>query len=49
VQNGHAVGVTVRTDPPNGGISGCIRGQIFGMGFPSHPRLDVSTTMFKAE
>jgi hypothetical protein len=49
VQNGHAVGVTVSTKPANGGISSCIRGQIFGMGFPSHPRLDVSTTVFKGE
>ena len=49
VQNGRAVGVTVRTKPANGGIAGCVRGAVFGMSFPAHPRLDVSTTVFKAE
>jgi hypothetical protein len=48
VQNGRAVGVTVRTDPPNGGIAGCIRGQVSSMSFPSNPRLDVSNTVFQA-
>ena len=49
VQNGRAVGVTVRTKPANGGIASCISGQIRSMGFPSHPRLDITTTVFKAE
>jgi len=49
VQNGRAVGVTVRTRPVNGTVAGCVRGSIFGMSFPSHPRLDVSTTVFKSE
>ncbi|MCA9622697.1 MAG: hypothetical protein KC731_26940 [Myxococcales bacterium] len=49
VQNGAAVGVTVRTDPSSPGIASCIRSQIFGMGFPAHPRLDISTTVFKPE
>lgn len=48
VQNGRAVGVTVTTNPPNGGISSCVAGQIRAMGFPSHPRLDVATTTFSA-
>src|SRR5690606_38022440 len=47
VQNGRAVGV--RTDPPNGGISSCISGAVRGMGFPAHPRLDITTTHFAAE
>ena len=46
VQNGRAVGVTVTTDPPNGGIAGCIASRIRRMSFPSNPKLDVATTRF---
>jgi hypothetical protein len=46
VQNGRAVGVTVTTDPPNGGISGCIAGAVRRMSFPSNPKLDIATTRF---
>jgi eukaryotic-like serine/threonine-protein kinase len=46
IQNGRAVGVTVTTDPPNGGIAGCISGRIRSMSFPSNPKLDVTTTRF---
>ncbi|HKQ69445.1 MAG TPA: hypothetical protein VJT73_08905 [Polyangiaceae bacterium] len=46
VQNGRAVGVTVTTDPPNGGIAGCIAGAVRRMSFPSNPKLDVATTRF---
>ncbi|MEZ4298653.1 MAG: hypothetical protein R3B70_27120 [Polyangiaceae bacterium] len=49
VQNGRAVGVTVTTNPPNPGISSCIAGQVRSMGFPSHPRLDVTRTSFAAQ
>jgi hypothetical protein len=48
VQNGRAVGITVTTSPSNPGISGCIRGQVAGLPFPAHPRLDVSTTTYAA-
>jgi hypothetical protein len=48
VQNGHAVGVTVVTNPSNPSIAGCIRGQVAGLGFPSHPRMDVVRTTFAA-
>lgn len=48
VQNGRAVGVTVTTNPKNGGIASCIAGQVRGLGFPSHPRLDVTRTTFSA-
>lgn len=46
VQNGRAVGVTVTTNPPNKGIASCISGAVRGLSFPSHPRLDVTTTTF---
>jgi hypothetical protein len=38
----------VTTNPSNPGISSCVRGQVMGMGFPAHPRLDVTTTTFAA-
>jgi hypothetical protein len=47
VQNGRAVGVTVRTTPNNRGVASCVSGQIRGMSFPAHPRLDVTSTVFK--
>lgn len=49
VQSGRAVGVTVRTNPSNPGISSCISGQVRGLGFPAHPRMDVARTSFAAQ
>jgi hypothetical protein len=46
VQNGHAVGVTVTTEPPNGGIANCIANAVRRMSFPSNPKLDIATTQF---
>jgi eukaryotic-like serine/threonine-protein kinase len=46
VQNGRAVGVTVTTDPPSGGISSCIASAVRRMSFPSNPKLDIATTRF---
>jgi hypothetical protein len=48
VQNGRAVGVTVTTNPPNGGVNSCVAGQIRSMSFPAHPRLDIARTTFGA-
>lgn len=48
VQNGHAVGVTVTTNPPNGTVARCVAGQVRSLSFPSHPRLDITTTSFAA-
>jgi eukaryotic-like serine/threonine-protein kinase len=47
VQNGRAVGVTVTTSPNNPGVGSCVAGQVRGMSFPSHPRLDVTRTTFE--
>ncbi len=47
VQNGRAVGVSVRTVPSNPGITGCVAGSVRGLSFPSHPKLDVTRTAFK--
>jgi eukaryotic-like serine/threonine-protein kinase len=49
IQNGRAVGVSVSTDPPNPGIASCVAGRVRGMGFPSHPALDVTRTVFKGQ
>ncbi len=49
VQNGRAVGVTVSTDPQSPGLNSCIAGQVRGLGFPSHPRLDITRTSFAAQ
>jgi hypothetical protein len=46
VQNGRAVGVTVRTTPRNPRIEGCIAGGVRRLSFPSHPKLDVTRTTF---
>lgn len=48
VQNGRAVGVTVTTSPSGGGFAACVAGQVRGMSFPVHPRLDVARTSFGA-
>jgi hypothetical protein len=49
VQNGRAVGVTVSTTPSNPGIASCVKQQVMGLGFPSHPRMDVARTTFAAQ
>jgi hypothetical protein len=49
VQNGRAVGVTVSTTPSNPGIASCVKSQVMGLAFPSHPRLDVARTTFAAQ
>jgi hypothetical protein len=46
VQNGRAVGVTVSTQPRDTRVSSCVSGAVRGLSFPSHPRLDVTTTTF---
>jgi hypothetical protein len=49
IQNGRAVGVTVRTSPSDPGKSGCIAAQVRGLRFPSHPKLDVTRTSFAGQ
>jgi hypothetical protein len=46
VQNGRAVGVTVTTKPPDRRVQSCVAAGVRGLSFPSHPKLDVSTTQF---
>ncbi|MCB9586908.1 MAG: hypothetical protein H6718_16030 [Polyangiaceae bacterium] len=49
VRNGRAVGVTIRTSPGNSTIQACIARAVRGLGFPAHPRLDVTRTSFAAQ
>ncbi len=49
IQNGRAVGVTVRTTPSSGGLNGCIAGQIRRLSFPSNPKLDITRTSFAGQ
>ena len=41
VQNGHAVGVTITTEPHNAGISNCIAGAVRRMSLSVNPKLDI--------
>ena len=47
VQNGRAVGVTVRTKPSDRGLERCVAAAVRGLAFPSHPRMDVTRTTFE--
>jgi hypothetical protein len=49
VQNGHAVGVTVTTQPNDAKRASCIASAVRGLSFPSHPKLDVTRTRFAAQ
>ncbi len=46
IQNGHVVGVSTYTTPPNGGVSGCISGRVRGLGFPASGNMDAVTEQF---
>jgi hypothetical protein len=47
VQKGRAVGVTVSTVPASASQQRCIANAVRGLSFPSHPRMDVTTTVFE--
>jgi hypothetical protein len=49
IQNGRAVGVTIRTTPSDPGKNRCIAGRVRGLSFPSNPKLDVTRTNFGAQ
>lgn len=46
VQNGRAVGVTVRTEPADPGVASCVDHAVRRLSFPQHPKLDVVRTSF---
>jgi hypothetical protein len=49
VQNGHAVGVTVTTQPNDPKKAACVATAVRGLSYPSHPKLDVTRTRFDAQ
>lgn len=49
VQNGRALGVTVRTSPRSPNIERCVARGVRRLAFPRHPRFDVARTRFAAE
>jgi hypothetical protein len=48
VRDGHAVGVTVVSNPPNSGLNACVRSAVSRLKFPQSPKLDVTHTRFDA-
>ncbi len=48
VIDGVATGVSVEVDPPDQTAAECVAEAIRAMAFPSHPKLDITTTRFKA-
>jgi hypothetical protein len=48
VKDGHAVGITVVSTPPNSKLNACVRSAVAHLKFPQNPRLDVTHTRFDA-
>ena len=46
IKMGHAIGVTVVTDPPNQGVASCIDHAVRGIGWPSSPKMDSFKTNY---
>lgn len=49
IRRGHALGVTVTTTPGDERLSTCIGKEIQSIDFPASPRLDVASTVFRAQ
>jgi hypothetical protein len=46
VKMGHAIGVTVATSPPNGGVAACIDHAVRGIAWPVNPKVDSFVTNY---
>jgi hypothetical protein len=46
VKNGRAQGVSVSTDPPNGGVASCVDRSVRNLSWPSSPNMDSFTTRY---
>lgn len=46
IKNGHAIGVTVTTNPPDQGVAACIDHHVRGIGWPSSAKMDTMTTNY---
>jgi hypothetical protein len=47
IQNGSAVGVTIRTQPHDPKLADCVAKSVLGLRFPSRPKLDITKTSFQ--
>ena len=48
VKDGHAVGITVTSNPASAAVNGCVRRAVARLKFPQNPLLDVTHTRFDA-
>ncbi len=46
IKNGHAVGVSVSTSPPDGAVASCIDHHVRGLSWPAHPKMDSFITTY---
>jgi hypothetical protein len=46
VKMGRAVGVTVSTNPPSGGVAACVDRSVRGLQWPVSPKTDFVTTSY---
>jgi hypothetical protein len=46
VRMGQAVGVTVTTNPPSGGVAACVDRSVRGLRWPVSPKTDFVTTSY---
>ena len=46
IKNGHAIGVTVSTNPPDPGVAACIDRHVRGIGWPVSSKMDTLTTNY---
>jgi hypothetical protein len=46
IKNGHAVGVSVYTNPPNPAVAGCVDRHVRGLGWPANSKMDSFTTTY---
>ena len=48
VKDGHAIGITIVSNPPSQALNACVRGAVARLKFPQNSRLDVTHTRFDA-
>ena len=46
IRMGHAVGVSVYTNPANAGVAACVDRAIRGLSWPANPKMDSMTTTY---
>ncbi len=46
IRMGHAVGVSVYTNPPSSGVAACVERAVRGLNWPANPKMDSMTTTY---